>query len=160
MEHLAHEDASDGRERSVVLGEKQPELERDAENPLAYGNAGEHTIDEVRGRSTHAPGVAGGTDAPLLARERDEKIHAALPAAGSKEAVRVDAAGKIRAELALDVLREAAGVRGASFVEEGFEMLGDDLVEKRPLRAVLRVVYRGGAAARATERPWRTACHH
>jgi len=48
-------DASDGRKLSVVLGEKQPELERDAKNPLA--------------------------------------------AAGSKKAVRVDAARKIRAML-------------------------------------------------------------
>jgi hypothetical protein len=55
------------------------------------------------------------------------------------------------AELALDVLREAAGVRGASFVEEGFEMVGNDLVEERPLRVVL--------AARATQRLWRAACH-
>jgi hypothetical protein len=44
-------------------------------------------------------------------------------------------------------LREAAGVRGASFVEEGFEMVGNDLVEERPLRTVLRVACAGGAGS-------------
>jgi hypothetical protein len=56
-------------------------------------------------------------------------------------------AGKVGAELALDVLRKAARIRGASLVEEGFEILGNDLVEKRPLWAVLRVACRGGAGS-------------
>jgi hypothetical protein len=72
----------------------------------------------------------------------------------------MNTAGKVGAELALDVLREATGVPRASFVEEGFEVLSDELVEKRSLRAVLcvasgvRAGREGRGAAMASRVPW------
>jgi hypothetical protein len=104
-ENLAHEDAPDGRERSVVFREKQPELEWNAQHPLAERNVWKDAIDEVSGGSTHASRVARGANSPPLAREGDEELFATLPAASPEEAMRVDAACEVGVQLSLDVLR-------------------------------------------------------
>jgi hypothetical protein len=86
-EDLAHEDAPDRGERTMVPGEKKPELERNAQNPLAHGHFGKHSVGQVRGRSVHPSGVAGRADTAALARKRDEELTRAFSTPRAQKAV-------------------------------------------------------------------------
>jgi hypothetical protein len=94
-------------------------------------------IREVRGKLRHAPGVAGGADAPALAGEWDQSLVAAVLAAGPGEPVGEDAAPQIGSEVLLDppwnTVTEGIGFGRPG--EEGLEMMLDDRVERRGLRS-------------------------
>ena len=83
------------QEIAQALGHRQ--------HPLPHRQSRQDMIGEMCRRRDHAPGVARWTHAAPLARERDQEVVAALPAAGAGEAMGEDAAFQITAELTLDV---------------------------------------------------------
>jgi len=103
-------------------------------------------IDEVGGRARHAPGAATRTHGAPLAGERHDEIPVTGLTLGAQEAMRVDAAFQVRAEISLDVFRKTPFVLVADVSEVRFEVLRDDAVEHGVLWAVLFVP--GGSSGR------------
>ena len=102
-------------------------------------------VAEVRGRLHHASRVAGWADPTAFAGIGDEVVMPAVIAPGSGKAMRKDAAFQILAESLADIrpwgVMVALAVELASTGEfmPGLEVLGNGLVEQRPL-GVARVV--------------------
>jgi hypothetical protein len=96
------------------------------------------------GGAAHAARVARRTDTTQLARKRHEYFPAATGASSTQKAVRVDAASEVGTQLALDVARHTAVVRGAGLGQKRLEVSRDQPVERSRLRATLFVVQRGG----------------
>jgi len=99
----------------------------------ARREVGQHVIREVRGKLRHAPGVAGGADAPALAGEWDQSLVTAVRAPSPREPVGEDAAPEVGSEVLLDPPGHAVA-QGVGFGcpgEEGLEVVLDDRVERR-----------------------------
>ena len=101
--HHAQEQAQSSTLKFGVAVQEVAQALRHRQDPLPHRQARQDVIGEMGRRRHHAPGVARGADAPALARERDQEVVPALPAAGAGEAVGKDAALQVTAELALDV---------------------------------------------------------
>ncbi len=90
-------------------------------------------IREVRGKLRHAPGVAGGADAPALAGEWDQSLVTTVLAMSPREPVGEDAAPQVGSEVLLDppgdTVAQGIGLRGPG--EEGLQVVLDDRVERR-----------------------------
>jgi hypothetical protein len=86
------EDPREAGEHVCAEGCEGPQLERQRQDPLAYGYARQHTIDQVRGGIGHTPACAARTYGASLARKSDEQVVAAGVAVGTHETVREDAA--------------------------------------------------------------------
>jgi hypothetical protein len=112
--------------------------------PLPDGNIRENPIREMCGRAAHSPRVARRADAAQLARKRHEYFLAASGAPSAQKAVRVDAASQVGAQLAFDVARHTAVVRGAGLGQKRLEVSRDQPVKRSRLRSPLFVAQRRG----------------
>jgi hypothetical protein len=128
----AQQDAQDGSGERRVAGQEGAQSLRQREDPLPHGEGRQHLVVQMGGDLDHPAGVAGGADAAPLAREGNQSLGAALPAAGARKAVGEDAAAEIGAEVVLgpggDTLATGIGVGGHG--EEALEMVLDDGVER------------------------------
>ena len=120
------------------VGQKAPQPLRHGDHPLSHGDRRNDTIHKMRGGLRHVPTVAGGADASALARERDHEPLAAARAEGTAKPEAEDAAFEIGTELLLDVARHGP-LRLVAPLEPAHEVVGDDLVERRLLRAATLV---------------------
>jgi hypothetical protein len=101
--HLVGKETHQPVERSDVAGEEKSEFERCRKNPLANRHGGKDALDEMRGGVAHAPRIAGGANAALLAAEGNDQLLATGLALGSQESVAQDAAAQVGAKLRLHV---------------------------------------------------------
>ena len=62
-----HKDAEDFADKACVICQAVAKGERERENPLAYGNLGENTIDKMRRSVRHPSTAARGAEAATLA---------------------------------------------------------------------------------------------
>ena len=136
---FSHEDSTDGAQRSGVAGQEQAQFKGNAQHPLADGNVWEDSVCEMCGRAAHAARVARRADASQLARKRHEYFLVTRGTPSAQKAVRVDAASKVGAQLAFDVARYTAVVRGASLGQKRLEVSRDQPVKWSRLRAALFV---------------------
>jgi len=92
---------------------------------------GQNVIREVGGELRHAPGVAGGADAPALAGEGDQSLVATVLAAGPGEPVGEDAAAQVGSEVLLDppwnTVAQGIDLRGPG--KEGLQVVLNDRVQ-------------------------------
>ena len=101
--HRAQEQAQSSTLKFGIAVQEVAQALGHRQDPLPHRQAWQDVIGEMGRRRHHAPGVARWADASALARERDQEVVPALPAAGAGEAVGQDAALQVAAELALDV---------------------------------------------------------
>ncbi|MFZ1058261.1 MAG: hypothetical protein WAP47_03600 [Candidatus Rokuibacteriota bacterium] len=128
------EDAEDGAAEAVVPGEQVAQAVGEAQDPLADGDAGQHTIHEVGGALGHAPTAAARAEATALAGEGDQPLQGAGVAPEPREAVGEDAAGEELAELLLDEAGQAGAVGALGrCAEKGLQVGADDGVEDAAL---------------------------
>ncbi len=125
-----HEDTTDSTAKGHVQREQVTEPPREGDHPLAHGDIGEDVVNEVRCGLGHAAATTGRTETSALAGEGSQKVTAAGEAMRATEAMGVNAASEVAAELALDVGRQAWGrwVR-LDAGEEGLEVSVQSLVE-------------------------------
>ena len=87
----------------------------------------------MRSRLSHPAAVARGTDAAALAREGHDKTLPARGTACPAESKAENATGEVRPQLPFDVRRDGL-LDDRPILKPAFEVLCDDLVERRPLR--------------------------
>ena len=92
----------------------------------------------------HVPRGTGWAQAPFLAGEGDDRVVSAVGTPDAREAVGQDAAFKVAIEGVLHVAGETTSLPGAGVgtIEEGVEVLPDDLVERRLLRLMAAEILR------------------
>jgi hypothetical protein len=101
-------------------------------------------IDELHGFVAHAPRAAARAQAAILARKGDEDVVAAAACVAAKEPARDVAAGEVVLE-GLDPISGQRGRIGALGVgDKGRQVLADDTVEHRVVRAARGVLGGGG----------------
>ncbi len=110
-EDFFDEDAPHCGERIGALGEEKPKLERDRKHPLPQSNIGQHPVYQASRRIGHAPCVAAGTDAALLAGEGDEQHVSAILTACTSKPVGVNTTRGVRLEFLLYVFGQPAAKR-------------------------------------------------
>ena len=90
-------------------------------------------IGEMRCRRYHAPGIARGAHAALLAREGDQEVVPALRVPRAGQAMGEDATFEIAAEVALDVAGERVGVIAFAMSqhEPSLEVTLDGAIQQR-----------------------------
>ena len=146
---LGKEDLRESGDGLGPVGEEAAQPLRHGDHPLSHGHRRDDVIDKMGGGLRHVPTVARRADAAALARERHDNALAAARAEGAAEAEAEDAALEKAAELLLDGARH--GPLGlVTPLEPAREVLGDDLVERRLLRAATLVA---AAGRRAGMRP-------
>ena len=108
---------------------------RHRQYPLPHRQTREDVVGQMAGGFDHAPGVTGGTESATLARIRDEKIVAALGAAGAGKAVGEDAAFEVAAEFPFDMGRRRSALPGiAGAFEPGRQVSLHGAVEQGATR--------------------------
>ncbi len=121
------------------------------EDPLAHGHFGEHALNEVCRRASHAPPRAGRTKPSALARECDESVVTTGIAVDAQEALGEHTIIQIGSQLAHDEVGDRwAALAGIG--EESLEILSDNLVKKRILRLMALVLDGAGSRTRPSER--------
>jgi len=117
-----------GAEQGPIPGQAVADLERKAEYPLTHGYQRQYFLGQPRCGVGHAAAHAAGTEAPLLAGERDDPTLAAVFASYSKKPVGENAALQVGAHLLFDVPRELA-IGGLQLRQEGFQVAGHGPVQ-------------------------------
>ena len=124
---------------------------RHREDPLAHGHTRQHLVHEVRRLLAHASTAAAGAEPAPLAGERHESFVSAVAAAHPREAARKHATREELPELLLHEARHAGAVGALGRVaEKGLEMVADQPVEDRALRAA-RLVRVDGHGYRSSQ---------
>ncbi|HWA73778.1 MAG TPA: hypothetical protein VG937_15645 [Polyangiaceae bacterium] len=113
---------------------------------MSYGNFWENSLNQVRSRPAHSSGIAGWARASPLARKRDQEFLTTELAARSQKTKGVDTALEEGAEFLLDVGGKTSLVLLAGFGQEGFQMLGHELIENG-LRGAMLAIFGGPSGA-------------
>lgn len=124
--------ARDLAEKGGIAGQREAQVPRQAQDPLADRHRREYALGEVSGDLVHPTAAAGGAEAAALAGEGDQEVGLASAALEADEAEGGVAAAEERAELVLDMAGEsAAAVLVPETREEGGEVGPDEMVKGR-----------------------------
>ena len=129
---LFDEDPREGRDRVGPVSEEAAQPLRHGDHPLPHRYRRNDVVDEMRSRLRHSAAVARRTDTPALAREGHDKTLPARCTARPAKSEAEDATGEVRPQLPFDVRRNGL-LSDRPSLEPAFEVLCDDLVERRLL---------------------------
>jgi len=130
---LFDEDPREGRDCVGPVSEEAAQPLRHGDHPPPHRHRRNDMVDEMRSCLCHPATVAGGTDTPALAREGHDKTLPARCTACPAKSEAEDATGEVRPQLPFDVRRNGL-LSDRPSLEPAFEVLCDDLVERRLLR--------------------------
>jgi hypothetical protein len=156
FEELANRPQDDFETRRLDLGvasQEESDRKRKAHDPLPDSDLGDDGIDEVGRSLGHAPSTAAGADPAFLARKGHDSFVTAGLTAKSQESVSQDPAAQKLLKLIHHMARKALAL-DLGGLQEGIQVLGDDLIEDALLGVTPDVVWACGIAEGAeTELP-------